>query len=671
MAEDLARLVGDAACECVGWAGLRDRGHARVFAALVRGFGARTEVAILVEPSLVRSAERPPDLIVVDPGSGVHVIEVKGVRLDAIERVVGGEISIRYAGRARAKNPINRARTAMFDIKHQVERVLQHEVEVPFLWWVVFPEIERRAFSRRFELDLPELVFAEDVAEERLAQRMAGKGREWLARHAREELFPEELQAVRRAFGDSAVLAEAVPPPPGGREGSLGDLFHEIASRDRALSEEQQKLATSDWRGGPRLIRGVAGSGKTVVLAAHLARRLAGSVPEQGRLFTERGDRPERCLAVCFNRTLVPYIRQKIEAAYRQRKGAELPEGWVEVTHFNQLLHRLHHKGLWKYRPVAEDGEDPVAERAAGYLSDLEYSRQNSPGLVEEFLYDAIYVDEAQDLHPDEIRLLSRLCRPLAAGELAEIYLFYDDAQNLYGRPRPTWESLGVKLKGRSHVMVECHRNTRQIVEPALNVLLGATAPEGIRVQTRQFADTNYLEKERQVLERDGELWRVGFAARQGPWPQLHLAEDAEGEEIALLRRLRWLIEDEDVAPEDILVLGLRRERLRRLAGQLRGNLAVQDIRLPFETEQKDDPISRRGCLTLSTVNSAKGYDAFCVLLVSTNEFGPDRESRAAFYLACTRAREHLDVFAHEDSGLARELRLVLERLAAPGGSEG
>jgi hypothetical protein len=663
MTEDLARLVDDAACECVGWAGLRDPGHARVFAALLRGFRGRSEVTLLVEPSLVRSAERPPDLVVIDPASGVHVIEVKGVSLEQIERVVGGEIRLRYPGRTRAKNPINQVRAAMFDIKHNVERILQAEVEVPFLWWVVFPAIERQAFSQRFELELPELLFAEDVDQDRLAKRLAGKGRDWLERRGRDSLSPDELRAVRRAFGDSAVLEEAARPGVGGREGSLGDLFHEIARRDRTLSEEQQRLAAGDWRGGPRLIRGVAGSGKTVVLAAHLARRLAHNVPEQGRLFGEGGDRPERYLAVCFNRTLVPFIRHKIEAAYHQRKGADLPEGWVEVTHFNQLLYRLGQKSLWKYRPVSENGDDPVAERAAGYLRDLEYTRETSPELVSRFLYDAVYVDEAQDLHPDEIRLMSRLCRPPAEGELAEIYLFYDDAQNLYGRPRPTWEQLGVKLKGRSHVMVECHRNTRQIVEPAFNVLLGATAPEGVRVQTRQFADTNYLEKDRNVLDRDGELWRTRFAAREGPWPELHLAEDAGAESLALLRRLRWLIEDEDVAPEDILVLGLRRDRLRQLAARLEGNLAVRGFRLPFESEQKDEPISRPGCLTLSTVNSAKGYDAFCVLLVSANEFGAGREHRAAFYVACTRAREHLDVFAYEDIGLAAEFRLALDRL--------
>ena len=60
-------------------------------------------------------------------------------------------------------------------------------------------------------------------------------------------------------------------------EATLGELFDEAAEAYKTLSDEQQRLSAQDWAGGPRLVRGVAGSGKTIVLANNLARRLAGA----------------------------------------------------------------------------------------------------------------------------------------------------------------------------------------------------------------------------------------------------------------------------------------------------------------------------------------------------------------------------------------------------------
>src|SRR5204862_8199509 len=96
-------------------------------------------------------------------------------------------------------------------------------------------------------------------------------------------------------------------------EGTLGEQFDEAAEAYKVLSDEQQRLSAMNWENGPRLIRGVAGSGKTVVLANNLARRLERMLVanQEGLLFGGRpaGPRP-RLLAVCFNRTLAPFIEK-------------------------------------------------------------------------------------------------------------------------------------------------------------------------------------------------------------------------------------------------------------------------------------------------------------------------------------------------------------------------
>ena len=99
--------------------------------------------------------------------------------------------------------------------------------------------------------------------------------------------------------------------------------------------------------------------------------------------------------------------------------------------------------------------------------------------------------------------------------------IFYDDAQNLYGRERPTWRNIGINVTGRSSVMKECFRNTRQIIELAFNILLGTKSSNPLQVKNRTFADVNYL-SERNLLEESDGFFKVNFAERLGDTPKIN-----------------------------------------------------------------------------------------------------------------------------------------------------
>jgi superfamily I DNA and RNA helicase len=339
----------------------------------------------------------------------------------------------------------------------------------------------------------------------------------------------DQLESVWRAFGDTSVLY-ASPIDREGRktcEGTLGEHFDSVAESYKQLSEEQQRLTATNWDGGPRLVRGVAGSGKTIVLANNLARRVSRMLAQSIQGLFETTPLPSKVLAVCFNRSLAPLIRRKIDIAFQQRTGRELPDGMVDVLSFNSLMWRLTNQRLWHYRNVSDANE---IVRALDYLGQLEDFRKRDPQRLQSLSYDAIYVDEGQDFAEEEFRLLAELCRRAKPEEEPNLFVFYDDAQNLYGRGRPNWASIGLNIRGsRSAVMTQCYRNTRPIVEASFNVLYGTCADERVPKPTREYGDLGGLEQKGLIVDDSG-FWRVRFAPRDGPAPLLHLAADARDE---------------------------------------------------------------------------------------------------------------------------------------------
>src|SRR5262249_53915272 len=153
----------------------------------------------------------------------------------------------------------------------------------------------------------------------------------------------------------------------------------EAAQAYKELSDEQQRLSAQNWAGGPRLIRGVAGSGKTIVLANNIARRLQRGLSGDEALFAGIVPRP-RLLVVCYNRTLVPFIRQKIFVAFQQRTGRALPDDAVDVDYYNGLLWHLATKGLWRYQKIGSNDDEG---RVKQYLKELDHVREHQPDLLD------------------------------------------------------------------------------------------------------------------------------------------------------------------------------------------------------------------------------------------------------------------------------------------------
>ncbi len=168
--------------------------------------------------------------------------------------------------------------------------------------------------------------------------------------------------------------------------------------------------------------------------------------------------------------------------------------------------------------------------------------------------------------------------------------------------------------------------------------------------------------EEKGLIEDKGDRFEVRFAVREGMQPRLTIAADIEEERRLLVERLYWLIEEQRVRTNNILVLFHSWNRIWGLAEAIRSAGISSIVEVHVARDDQDRILKRRGCLPLSTVASAKGYDAYCTLLASANDFPTDVSGRASIYEGCTRAIEYLEVFAHQKSGLVFEMERALAR---------
>ncbi len=214
--------------------------------------------------------------------------------------------------------------------------------------------------------------------------------------------------------------------------------------------------------------------------------------------------------------------------------------------------------------------------------------------------YDAVIVDEAQDLGPQELLLVAALagsgCPDHAAGAPLNLTLVGDGGQRVYGRAT-SLKALGIDVRGRSHVLRLNYRTTEQI---------------------RRFADRIVRE---QADNLDGERDdRSGVRNLfDGPEPVLRGFANAEAEYDYVVGEIGRLLDQQQDRPLDageIAVFARRNSQLEELRKRLRA------ARLPCARlgAGHEGPSSQPGGVTLATMHRAKGLEYKAVFIVGVSD---------------------------------------------------
>ncbi|MEE2038771.1 DEAD/DEAH box helicase [Nocardiopsis sp. CT-R113] len=243
--------------------------------------------------------------------------------------------------------------------------------------------------------------------------------------------------------------------------------------------------------------------------------------------------------------------------------------------------------------------------------------------------YRHVVVDEAQDLHPAQWRLL----RALVAPRPDDLFIAGDPHQRIYDA-RVSLKTLGVNVVGRSQRLRRNYRSTQQILTWASPLLAGE------KVEALADGGTESLAGYRSAL--------------QGPRPTTHAADETGGELDALVDRVReWI--DAGIEPASIAVAARFNWVAKKAVNALTG--AGIDARALRTAGEKESGVR------VGTMHSLKGLEFRCVAAIGVNdgalpftkavtpeEVDPLQHrtdliaERCLLFVACTRARDHLYV---------------------------
>jgi superfamily I DNA and RNA helicase len=439
----------------------------------------------------------------------------------------------------------------------------------------------------------------------------------------------------------------------------LIELEKEISSFD----VEQRKIAIS-LINGPQRIRGLAGSGKTVVLAMKAA-HIHLQHPTKKILFT------------FYTKSLYGLIKESISRFYRHFAGEEPSWDLIDVLHSwgGKSIDGVYYNACLENSvvsiPLTEAKQSNNNDPFSFVCKDIESKNIKSK-------YDYILIDEAQDL-PNEF---FQLCYKLAIGESGinkNIVWAYDDLQSIFnvyqrtpeilfgtnenGNPKIDLNAFKLKLdfdQSNDLVLYKCYRNPLDVLVTAhaLGFAIYSERPVQMLQNKDHWTDIGYsIENDQDLIigttvtiRRNRENSPLSIYEYQTVRDiiQCYKATSMENECLWISDNIKAAI-DEGIKPHDILVVCLDDRYAKGYFAKISLFLMRNAIRSNnlLASSSSAPPFSLDDMVTLSTVHRAKGNEAAIVFAAGIDGIFSHRASRKGrnrLFTAFTRTKAWLRV---------------------------
>jgi hypothetical protein len=578
-------------------------------------------------------ARHYPDFLILHPSRGLLLLEVKDWKLETIRRIdkISAELCVDGAVKTVA-NPLEQARSYTLTVVNKLVQdpqlsetsgPYQGKLSFPYGYGVVLTNITRKQFDGALseeeqDLVLPgRLVICKDEMTESV-DALAFQERLWGMFHydfrrpltlpqierIRWHLFPEIRISERQTtfFTDFEAKGGGQAAP------------ETIPNLVRVLDLEQEQLARN-LGGGHRVIHGVAGSGKTLILGyrcAHLAEMLRKPI-----------------LVLCFNISLAARLRAFIAERSLQSR--------VNVHHFHEWCGEQ----LRTYHVQVPESEGPLWERQVEAVIHG-VDAQSIPRAQ----YGAVMIDEGHDFEPEWLKLITQMVDPTTDSLL----LLYDDAQSIYRKSRGldfSLASVGIKAAGRTSILRLNYRNTREILHFACAFASPSTGAKA--------TDDDHIP----MLQPE-----TGGAS--GPGPAFRQFASL-GDEIAYATRCISTWHQRGDFLGDIAVICMKPDHGRRIADQLQAHGIPHLLMADRTSKRAYDP--RISQVNLLSVQSSKGLEFRSVIFIGlgqidTSETQAD-QTRKLLYVGMTRAKERLLITSSGHNEFTQRLASMTTSLAA------
>lgn len=441
------------------------------------------------------------------------------------------------------------------------------------------------------------------------------------------------------------------------KQESKGYKLREIG-REITFMDRWQKAAAIESPAGPQRIRGLAGSGKTVVIAHKAA-----------YLHTRN---PDYRIAVTFH---TRSLYQQIEALIDNF----VFDNWMEARD-PERLEVLHAWGSYReegiYSRIAESigfpirsfssaaqhfGYDSAFRGACRELLDEVLQRGGRPTPI----FDVVLIDEAQDLPPEFFRLVY-----LFTTEPKRVIWGFDEFQKLSDEGMlDTKDLFGTNDRGQAIVNIDnpprgarrdivlpiCYRNTPWALVTAHALGMGIYSADGI-VNYPDNHDTwndigyevvhgELLEGQTVTLERRTDSTPEYYSTLLDPSDAVTFSRfNTESEQDAwVAKEIRKYLDEDEVRPDDILVVLPVALTWKSRATSLRKALDTVGIRAHLVgVDNNVNEIHVRGSVALAHIHRAKGNEAPIVFALDSHLAAGKRNRKArrnALFTAITRSR--------------------------------